>query len=125
ELDQFYLPKGQDLRKAQSRRYAIHYQVYERADAQMKETATAAAPTFSTIKAELEKLDSDMRAAMINDVQALPSVFAIDKEPISNACNTAVAVAEIAARQKRFALLKLTLSNAPANAVQVAQQVAA
>ena len=41
ELDQFYLPKGKDLGGNQSRRYVIHYQLYSRANDQMKPGAAA------------------------------------------------------------------------------------
>ena len=124
ELDQFYLPKGKDMGGNQSRRYVIHYQVYSRANDQMKPGAATAASTFGTIGNDLKKLDTDMDTRIVNDVQALRSGYPGDKEPIANACTTALAVAEIAAREKRFQLLNLTLTAAPQTSTQVAQAIA-
>jgi len=86
---------------------------------------TAAASSFSTIAADLKKIDGDMDAKLFADVQALPSGFITDKEKISDACTTAQAVGEIAARQKRYELLSLMLKTAPQNGTQVAQAIAA
>src|SRR6185436_18221559 len=124
ELDAFYLEKGKDLQKAQSRRYVIHHQVYSRADEQIKSDVGQAKPTFSTIAADLKKLDSDMDSAIVNDVQALPSAFTSEQQTIKDACDTALRAADLAAREKRYRLIKLTLNNAPQNMDHVAAGIA-
>jgi len=124
ELDQIYLPKGKDIDKNQSRRYVIHYQAYSRANEQMK-PGNAAASSFSTIAGDLKKIDSDMDAKLANDVKALLSGFTTDQTTIKAACDTALAVGDIAARQKRYELLSLTLKTAPQTSAQVAAAIAA
>ncbi|HEV8290954.1 MAG TPA: hypothetical protein VGP94_03495, partial [Tepidisphaeraceae bacterium] len=124
DLDRLYLAKGQDLFKKQSRRYAIHHQLYKLADDQMTAPRPAGDFKFNTIAGGLQKIDTDVVDNVIRPAEALPSGFTIDRELIDRACNSAKAVSEIAARSKRQQLLDLTLSNAPTDAQQVEQLVA-
>ncbi len=124
ELDQFYLARGQDLDKKQSRRYAIHFQVYDRANQQMTPVAPPANLSFASIAGELKKVDSEMDARVVKDVEALPSGFTVDPETITKACATAIAVAEIAAKERRYKLIMTTLDSAPKLGSQVGPEIA-
>jgi hypothetical protein len=123
-IDQLYLTRGQDLQKKESRRYVIHYQVYELADRQMASSEPAPGVNFSNVAEELRKIDSAVDTNVVRETDTLLSGFTIGKEPVAEACNSAKAVADFAAKEKRFNLIMLALKAPAQNAQQVAQEIA-
>jgi hypothetical protein len=124
ELDQLYLSKGQDLEKKQSRRYVIHHQVYALADKQMVSAAPPSGVNFSNIANELKNIDAQVETQVGKEVDNLLTGFLVGKEPVQQACDSVRAVADFAAKEKRYKLIDLALKTTPQNAKQVASEIA-